>query len=278
MKKRFNIGSILIPIIVLIIFIALAFGSSFITVVDAGTVGVQVTFGNVGGIFTPGLNFKNPFTEVITLSTRTEEYTMSNASGEGARNGDDSIKALTSDGSSVWLDVTVLYKLRGEEAPKVYSELGLDYAEKIIRPQIRSEIRSVISRYGVTEVYSESRAEIQSALIEEISNDLNPRGIDVEDVLLRDVVLTQALAESIAQKLAAQQEAEKLDFEIEKAQKEAERRVIEAEGQRDSQKIVNQSLTDKYLYFLYLQNLQNLEGTIYVPTDPNSGIPLFRGL
>lgn len=277
--KRLKLGNILIPIVIVVVVILLFFGSSFITIIDAGYTGVKVTFGSVHNeVFMPGLHIKNPFTNVIAMSTRTEEYTMSSTQYEGARVGDDSIKALTSDGSSVWLDVTVLYHLKADKAPDVYKELGLRYAEKIIRPQIRSSIREATSQFRVIDVYSEKRIELQQTLLADIKSNLDPRGIEVEDVLLRDVVLTQSLADSIAEKLAAQQEAEKLDFEIEKAQKEAERKVIEAKGQRDAQQIINSSLSKNYLHYLYIQNLQNLEGTIYIPTDPNTGLPLFKGL
>jgi hypothetical protein len=65
---------------------------------------------------------------------------------------------------------------------------------------------------------------------------------------------------------------------LEREQKEKERKIIEAEGQRDAQSIINQSLSQEYLYYLYISQLQDREGTIYVPTDSDSGLPLFRGV
>ena len=111
-----------------------------------------------------------------------------------------------------------------------------------------------------------------------ISIKMQPRGIVVEDVLLRNVQLPANLAQSIQEKLQAEQEAQKYDFILEKEKKEKERKIIEAEGQRDAQKIINESLTSNYLYYLYINDLKSRAGTIYVPTNPSTGMPLFRDL
>jgi len=107
---------------------------------------------------------------------------------------------------------------------------------------------------------------------------LDARGIVVESVLLRNVALPANLANAIQEKLQAEQEAEKYDFILEREKKEKERKIIEAEGQRDSQKIINESLSTNYLYYLYIKDLKDREGTIYVPTSPSTGMPLFRDL
>jgi hypothetical protein len=92
------------------------------------------------------------------------------------------------------------------------------------------------------------------------------------------VNLSQTLSTSIEQKLAAQQEAEKYDFILEKEEKEAERKRIEAQGQQDAQQIISQGLTGNYLYYLYIQNLKECNSTIYVPINPENGMPLFKGV
>ncbi len=272
-KKKYVFFSLLITFFI----IFLPFVTSFVTIVDAGYVGVVSTFGKVSdNTFDPGINFKNPFSKVIQMSIRTEEYTMSSSSYEGAKVGDDSILARAKDGASVWLDITIFYHLDKSYAPKVYRELGLDYEEKIIRPEVRSTIREVVAQYSVNEIYSTKRTEVSEKIKTNLEEALNPRGIEVEDALLRNVTLSQTLTDSIEDKLTAEQEAQKLDFLLEKEKKEAERKVIEAQGQRDAQAIINESLTDKYLYYLYIKSLENREGTIYVPTE--GGVPLFKNV
>jgi len=250
-----------------------------IVVIDAGETGVYSLFGKVKDKeMRSGFHLKNPLAKIDKITIRTEEYTMSIVSGEGNKIGDDSIVSLTKEGLNVELDMTVLYHLEEKSASDLYSNVGLNYEEKIIRPEIRSSIREIIAQYEAKEIYSNKRQEAAQRIEEELGEKLNPRGIILEDVLLRNVKLPANLATSIQEKLQAEQEAQKYDFLLQTEEKEKERKIIEAEGQRDAQKIINESLSDKYLNYLYVQNLENREGTIYVPTDPSSGLPMFRSI
>ncbi len=263
----------------ILIIIALSFAGSFFIIIDAGETGVRRLFGKVRDEeFSSGFHFKNPFEQVQSMIIRTREYTMSIAQGEGERYGDDSISALTKEGLKVDLDITVLYRLQEDKASDVYRDVGYYYEDVIIRPQIRSMIREVVALYSAREIYSDKREEATNEIQSRLQEELGKRGIEVEETLLRNIQLPANLANSIQQKLQAEQDAQRYDFILEQEQKEAERKRVEAEGQRDAQRIINESLTDRYLQYLYLQNLKDLEGTIYVPTDPGSGIPLFRGL
>lgn len=267
-----------------VVVFALVLIPSFVTVVDAGEVGVYSLFGKVSDEeLNPGINFKIPFANVIKMVTRTQEYTMTSVEEDSqyltsTAGRDDAIEARAMDGARVWLDITVLYHLVPERAPEIYKELGIEYSEKIVRPQIRSSIRGVLANYTVTEIYSTKRNEIQDTLFNEMKANLEERGFIIEEVLLRKVNLSQTLSDSIEQKLAAQQEAEKYDFVLQKEEKEAERKRIEAQGQRDAQKTIAQGLTTNYLYYLYIQNLKDHESTIYVPVNPETGMPLFKGV
>lgn len=267
----------------LIVCIAFVFVSSFIgsffVIVGPGMTGVQSLFGKVQDReFSSGFHFKNPFVRVTQMSIRTEDYTMSQSRGEGVKYDDDAITVLTREGLEVNLDITVLYRLIEEKASDVYRDIGLNYAEKVIRPSIRSIIREVMAEYEAKDIYSEKRQEATQVIAERLTGILTERGIELEEVLVRNVELPTDLAASIQQKLQAEQDAERYDFLLETEQKEAERKRIEAEGQRDAQAIINQSLTPRYIQFRYIESLKDREGTIYVPTDPNNGVPLFRGV
>jgi len=248
---------------------------NMITIIPAGQTGVYHLFGKVRDQEVPsGIHLINPLASIERMSIRTEQYTMSVVTMEGQRMGDDSIEALTKEGLKVHLDMTVLYHLVEEQASNVYRELGLNYDEKIIRPEVRGAIREVIALYEAKDIYSEKREEAATRIKDRLQHNLGPRGIEVESVLLRNVGLPPMLTQAIESKLTAEQEAQRYDFVLERETKEAERKRIEAAGQRDAQAIINESLTDRYIQYLYIQNLQEREGTIYVPYD----LPLFRGL
>ncbi len=263
--------------VVIVFFFSVA--SAFWVVVEAGETGVQSFFGKVRDQeFHSGFHLKNPLVKVTKMNIRTQDYTMSITQGEGQRYVSDVITALTKEGLSVDLDITVLYHLIEEKASDIYRDVGLNYDGVIIRPQIRSVIREVIAQYEAKDIYSAKRLEAAKKISEVLKIKLEPRGIELEDVLLRHVQLPDDLAQSIQLKLQAEQEAQRYDFVLQAEEKEAERKRIEAAGQRDAQAIIIQSLTERYLQYLYIQNLRDREGTIYVPTNPNNGVPLFRGI
>ncbi len=270
-KNKFTIG------IGVLLIIWLFFAS--IVIIDAGETGVYSLFGKVKDKeLSSGLHLVIPFAKITKMNIKTQDYTMSKSLGEGKRVNADAITSLTKEGLSVDLDITVLYRLNEEKASDVYQTVGTRYDEVILRPAIRTVIRDVIAQYDAKDIYSAKREEAGNAIHERLKNDLESRGIIIEQVLLRNVELPADLAGSIQEKLQAEQEAQKYDFLLEKERKEKERKIIEAEGQRDAQKIINQSLSTNYLYYLYINQLKDLEGTVYVPTSPSTGMPLFRNI
>ena len=267
------ITKIVIGLVVLVV--VLIFLARLIIIVPAGTTGVYHLFGRVKDQpYKSGLHVVIPFAKIDLMSIRTEQYTMSVIPTEGQLNRDDSIDALTKEGLKVNLDITVLYHLIEDKAPEVFRTIGLDYDQKIIRTEVRGAIRDVIATYDAKDIYSEKREEATNKIAERLKESLNPRGVEVETVILRNVALPALLTQAIEAKLTADQEQQKYDFILQKETKEAERKRIEAAGQRDSQKIINESLSNQYLQYLYIKDLQNRPGTIYVPYD----LPLFKGI
>ncbi len=263
---------------VIIILLAWLFFAS-IVIIDAGETGVYSLFGRVKDVeLKSGFHLVLPLAKVTKMTIRTEEYTMSVVRNEGKKIGADQILSLTKEGLSVDLDITVLYRLNEEKASDVYKELGTNYEDKIIRPIIRTAIRDVIANYEAKDIYSDKRGEVASEISDKIKNDIEKEGIITENVLLRNVRLPDSLKKSIEEKLSAEQEAQKYDFILEKETKEKERKIIEAEGQKESQRIINESLSPTYLNYLYIKNLENREGTIYVPINPDSGMPIFKSI
>ena len=279
LKNMKNAKSSIIFIVAAIFVLWLFFAS--IVIIEAGETGVYSLFGKVrDNELSSGFHLVIPLAKVTKISIRTEEYTMSIAQGEGKLYGADAITSLTKEGLSVDLDMTVLYRIKEDKASDIYRTVGIkeNVDEKIIRPTIRTAIRDVIAQYEAKDIYSEKREEAADKIAQNLENEMEERGIVIEEVLLRNVALPANLANAIQEKLQAEQEAQKYDFILQKEKKEKERKVIEAEGQRDAQKIINESLSTNYLYYLYIKDLKEREGTIYVPTNPSTGMPLFREL
>ncbi|MFI5187018.1 MAG: prohibitin family protein [Chitinophagales bacterium] len=243
---RYGRGLILGGLVVMIIGISL---SCFIQV-DAGEVGVKKLFGNVQpDVLGSGLHFINPLYEVQRLDVKTQNYTMSGVHDEGQKQGDDAIRVLTADGLEVTIDLTVLYRLIPTEAPKLLRETGADYEYKIVRPISRTEIRDNAVYYEAVALYSSKRDEFQNRIFKSIEDEFKKRGLLLENLLVRNITLPEAVKNTIEQKIQAEQEAQKMQFVLQKEKQEADRKRIEAQGIADYQHIISESLTDKQLQY-----------------------------
>lgn len=262
-----------------IIFLLIILGFMMIKIIPAGHVGVYHLFGKVDETeMKPGFHLINPFAKVEKMSVKTQEYTMSGTPEEGQKVGtNDAISSLTKEGLTVDLDVTVWYKLEPNSASDIYKTVGLNYQDVIVRPKIRESIRSITAKYQAKSIYSEDREPLQQEIIDAISSSIEERGIIVESVLLRNVQLPPKVVNAIENKLEAEQESEKMQFVLEREKQESERKRVEAQGIADSNHIISDSLTEQYLRWYWIQNLDKHEDTIYVPVG-NDGMPLFKGV
>lgn len=235
--------------------------------IDAGQVGVKLLFGNVKKDVLPsGLHLINPFIEVRSMDVKTQNYTMSGIHDEGAKNADDAIRVLTADGLEVTIDLTVLYKVIPSDAPKLVQETGTDYTDKIVRPLTRTRIRDNAVYYEAIALYSTKRDEFQLKIFNSIENDLKQRGIVLEQLLVRNITLPASVKATIEQKINAEQDAQKMQFVLQKETQEAERKRVEAQGIADYQRIINQGLTDKQLQY------EQIKAYLELAKSPNSKV------
>lgn len=246
--------------------------SSGIKQVDAGEVGVQSIFGNVNpNTLSSGLNFVNPLAEVQTFDIKTQNYTMSAVHDEGGKEGDDAIRVLTADGLEVIIDLTVLYRVIPADAPKILKEIGLDYNDKVVRPITRTKIRDNAVYYDAVALYSTKRDEFQTRIFKSIEKDLSRRGLLLEQLLIRNINLPTSVKQTIESKINAEQEAQKMQFVLQKEKQEAERKRVEAQGIADYQKILSTGLSDKQLQY------ESIKAQKDIALSPNAKIIILGG-
>lgn len=263
--------------------LALAFGLVLIAVflfesirvIDAGEVGVKLRLGKVSREeLYPGVHFVIPFVEkVVVFSTRVEKIDMTKRSGNP-------ITALSVEGLPVALDVTVLYRIIPDRADEIYKNYGINYSEKVIVPIVREVVRNVVAQYRIEDLYSTKRAELQEKIYSSVKERLKKANVEVVDFLLRNVALPRKVVEKIEEKLRAKEEAEKMRFVIERERLEAERKITEARGIAESNRIISNSLSEKYLQWYYLQTLKKLaespNNTFIITPYDNKLIPMLN--
>jgi regulator of protease activity HflC (stomatin/prohibitin superfamily) len=248
-----------IGVFVAIGFVVLGIVTSSFVQIDAGQVGVKKLFGNVQPeVLTSGLHIINPLFEVDRMDVRTQNYTMSGIHDEGTKTGDDAIRVLTADGLEVTIDLTVLYRVVPTEAPRLVRETGSDYETKIVRPIARTRIRDNAVYYDAVALFSSKRDEFQNRIFKGIEADFKSRGLLLENLLVRNITLPAAVKGTIEQKIQAEQEAQKMQFVLQKEKQEAERKRVEAQGIADYQRIISESLTDKQLQYEQIKAMKEL--------------------
>ncbi|MFB0508904.1 MAG: prohibitin family protein [bacterium] len=250
-----------IKILALIGTVILLVASCF-RIVPPGHTGIPVLLGKVLSQLRSGLNITWPIVHVELMDVRTRAYTMTSAREEGEVKGDDAIDALTSDGLTVRLDVTVWFKLDENKASWVYSNIGPDYVAKIVRPSIKTALRDGAVRYTAVGLYSTAgRTEYTAYVDSLLTNAFDGRGVIKERILLRKVALPDIVKNAIEEKLAEEQNAQKMEFTLAKQTREAERRRIEAKGISDANKEIAKSLTSNYLTWYYVDMLKTVANT-----------------
>lgn len=239
--------------------ILIGFLTSCIKQINTGEVGVKILFGKVQDeVLHSGLNIINPLVEVKTLDIKTQNYTMSGVHDEGDKQGDDAIRVLTADGLEVSIDLTVLYRLLPSEAPRLLRETGIDYKDKIVRPLTRTKIRDNAVYYEAVALFSGKRDEFQNRIFKTIEADFKQRGLVLEQLLIRNITLPESVKKSIEEKIRAEQDAQKMQFVLQKERQEADRKRVEAQGIADYQKIINSELTDKLLQYEMIKAYKEL--------------------
>lgn len=230
--------------------IALGLFSSMFKQIDAGNVGVKSLYGSVEkDILQSGLHIVNPLVDVTNFDIQTQNYTMSAIHSEGAQEGDDAIRVLSNDGLEVVIDLTVLYRISPNDAPKIFKQIGVNYADKIVRPVTRTRIRDNAVYYDAVALYSTKRNEFQQRIFKSIEDDFKSRGLILEQLLIRNINLPASVKTTIESKINAEQEAQKMQFVLQKEKQEAERKRVEAQGIADYQRIISTGLSDKQLQY-----------------------------
>lgn len=218
--------------------------------IGTGKVGVKTMFGKVyPETLNSGLHIVNPMYNITEMDIKTQNYTMSGIHDEGNKQGDDAIKVLTADGLEVVIDLTVLYRVNPIQAPKLLQNIGTDYQEVLVRPITRTKIRDNAVYYEAVALYSTKRDEFQNRIFKSIESDFKNRGLVLEQLLIRNIALPDRVKKTIEEKIQAEQEAQKMQFVLQKEKQEAERKRVEAQGIADYQNIINQTLTDKQLQY-----------------------------
>lgn len=232
-------------------------------IIKPGEVGVRRTLGKLQPkVLEQGAHGLNPFaTTVIRTPIRTVNLEMT-------------LNLPSKEGLNINSEISILYKIEKSSVPSLIQNIGGRY-EPIIRSVFRSSSADVCAQYMAKDMHSGRRSDIEGAIAAKMNEILTPQGIEIEAVLLKTIQLPPGLYSSIEGKLEAEQQAMRMQFVIEQEKREAERKVIEATGNRDAQQILSQGLTEEILELRRIEALQRLAESenskiVFVGDDKNA--------
>jgi regulator of protease activity HflC (stomatin/prohibitin superfamily) len=243
----------------LLILLAISAFLSSCTIIRPGQIGVKQRLGKLSEkTYSQGAVFFNPFiTKVIKTDVQINNIELS-------------LSLPSKEGLSIVAQISILYRIEPAKVPQVIRTLGSDY-EDIISNVFRSASADVCSKYFAKDMHSGMRAEIEESIRVKMSETLAQEGIIVNAVLMKSIQLPAGLANSIEQKLQAEQDAMRMEFILQQERLEAERKIIEAEGTRDAQKILSEGLTDNII------KVRSIEAFLELSKSPSSKIIVTDG-
>lgn len=249
----------------LLLGLVLGWAFMFVTV-SPGNVGLVSSFGSYDkNTLEPGAHVVWPWKMMKEVSVQTKQD-------------EDDATAPTKEGLTVVVKATLLYRLSPESAVPVYSQVGKDYENIVVKPAFKSALRGATAHYDAKDLYTAKRDEIEGVLLEAVRHSLKDHGIVAEAVLLRDVAVPDAVKDRVNAKVAAEQDAQRMEYVLKQKRLEADAKVIEAKGIADAQQIIKKDLDDNYLKYLWIEALKESakhnNATIYIPTGTD-GMPMF---
>ena len=244
----------------MVLFLSSCFLLQQCAIIRPGEIGIKQTLGKIkGNPSEQGVKWYNPFiSRIVRINVRTVECF-------------NTLPLPTKEGLSVTTEISLLYHVKPEAANNVYLKFGSNYQEVMVLSNFRATAREISARFFAKELYSTERDKVEKAIADELSADINQYGFVIDAVLLKDIILPPQLVQAIQDKVNAEQVSLKMEFVIAQQKKEAERRIIEAEGVKKAQDIINESLTDKLLQYNNIEMLKSLSNS------PNSKIIITDG-
>jgi len=217
------------------------------TVIRQGEVGVKRKLGKIDpDVYYAGIYGINPLvTKMIKTPTRTENLELS-------------LSLPSKEGLSIQSEISILYRIKEDKAPLIIEDIGQNYVRNAILPVFRSAASDISANFMAKDMHSGKRKQIETEIKERMTEVLGERGFIIEEVLMKSIELPRELSSAIERKLQAEQESMSMDFILEIERKEAERRRIEAEGNRDAQKILSEGLNDAIIQLRSIEAFKEL--------------------
>jgi regulator of protease activity HflC (stomatin/prohibitin superfamily) len=250
---RYRLVSLSLALLVLLFFLILFYPRLFVTI-HAGERGVlwsRWTGTQVNEIYLEGIQFVFPWDRMYVYDIR---YRVASTK----------LVLLSSDGLPITVDLTVRYRPADKLLGSLQEEVGQDYLNVIVMPEVATALRKVVSRDTVEDLYQSKFGKIREQMLAEARAETAKRFVILDDVMFSNIELPETVSQAIQHKLKAEQQQEEMKYVITQAEDEARRKIIEAAGVQEQQRLIDSTLSDRMLEY------KSIEATNALAASPNS--------
>lgn len=245
----------------ILLFVFVYFFNNIVVPIHSGEAGVLWSriFGTLTNrVYPEGTHLILPWNEMAIYNLRHQTV-------------DNTFHVLSRDGLDIEIDATVRFKPVDRQIGRLHQEVGPDYMQRIVVPEVHSALRAIVSRFRPEELYAASFLSIQNDVVTLARTQVRYRYVLIDDVLLKAIKLPPIVAAAIQRKLEEEQRALEMEYRLKREGQEAERKRIEATGIRDYQELVNSTLNAQLLRH------KGIEATLALAQSTNSKIVIIGG-
>ncbi len=172
---------------------------------------------------------------------------------------------LSSNGLTVAVTVSIRFRPKVELLGVLHKEVGPDYASKIVIPAVQALVRNVFGQYTPEELYTSKRAVVQQILQGSL-DEVGEKYVLLDDLLVETIGLPPTIQTAIEEKLTEEQRVLEMKYRVDREKLETNRRVIEAQGINDANRILASSLDEQVLRF------KGIDATLELSKSANSKV------
>jgi len=269
---------LLFAVIITLISLALVF-------IQPENVGIVVSIVSPGGIrsqpLTSGLHWIVPILETEErYPIYWKTYTMSSKPTEGQTQGNDSIRARTSDGQEVSLDCSVIFRIDPTQVIRIHVDWQHRYEDDFVRPIVRGYVRTQVSQFTVREVNSSARKDLEDTLDRTLREEFTNKGLILDQFVLRDIAFSPEYSMAIEHKQVALEGQKQKEYEAEQARIMAKGVAdgvrIEAQAKSEALELIKAALADNssLLNYSYIDKIAPNIKVMLLPSNNPLLLPL----
>ena len=205
-----------------------------------------------------GIHFIQPWNIMYIYDVRVQEETQN-------------IDVLTVDGLTINVQISLRFQIIRDRLPALHQEIGPRYRDKVVLPIMNSAVRQTIGSYRPDDLYSTARQELQDQMLVDAVEEMGRIPILIQGFVVKTITLPEVLRDSIERKLVAEQSYLRYKYILLEEQQEARRKIIEAEGIKAYQMLVNEHMTQNFLRY------QGIQATKDLASSPNAKVVVIGG-